>query len=327
MNTYSELEQRYIFHKKMTIAGADEAGRGPLAGPVIAAAVVFPTEIEIEGIDDSKILSELKRSELEPLIKQKSLSWAIGEASVSEIDNINILEASRLAVIRAVDKLSLKADIILLDGWPIPGWKTPHRGVVKGDRLCFSIAAASILAKCRRDNIMRELHEQFPCYGFAQNKGYPTPGHRQALQQFGPCPYHRMSFNLLGQKKSPPPNPGFRRRLGMEAEETASNFLRNKGYNIIARNYRAGKYELDIIASIGDSLVFVEVKASNSEIRPETKMTSAKIKNLARAADYYFAHNSDNWENVRFDLVAMRFSKGLWIIDHCIDAFRPVKTY
>ena len=197
MNTFTELELSYSENRGRRIAGIDEAGRGPLAGPVIAAAVIFDYGTVINGIADSKILPAPKRERLSICIKEKALSWAVGEASVEEIDEVNILEASRLAMRRAAGALSSKPDFCLVDGWPIPHWDFPHRGVVRGDRKCFTIAAASIIAKHHRDQIMIRMHEQYPQYGFARHKGYPTLFHREAIKKNGPCPLHRMTFKLL----------------------------------------------------------------------------------------------------------------------------------
>jgi len=197
VNTFTELELSYFESRGRLIAGIDEAGRGPLAGPVIAAAVIFDYGTVIDGIADSKTLSPSKRERLSIIVKDKALCWAVGEASVREIDEMNILEASSLAMKRAAVALSPKPDFCLVDGWPIPDWDFPHRGVVKGDRKCFTIAAASIVAKQYRDEIMIRLHEKYPQYGFARHKGYPTLLHREAIRKYEPCPIHRMTFKLL----------------------------------------------------------------------------------------------------------------------------------
>jgi len=183
--------------------GVDEAGRGPLAGPVVAAAVIFPENIHINGISDSKLLSPVQRERLAGEITLKAVAWSIGEASSREIEEMNILEASRTAMQRAVEGLNPKPEFCLVDGWNLPEWEMPHEGIVKGDCRCFTIAAASILAKVYRDRLMVELHEMYPVYGFDRHKGYPTVSHRKALREYGPCPAHRMSFNLLGENKIP----------------------------------------------------------------------------------------------------------------------------
>tara|TARA_R110000772_G_scaffold41328_10_gene95940 strand:- start:162 stop:758 length:597 start_codon:yes stop_codon:yes gene_type:complete len=176
------------------IAGVDEVGRGPLAGNVVAAAVVLNPDLAIPGLKDSKQLSPLKRESLAQSIKASALAFAIAEADVSEIDRINILQASLLAMQRAVAGLSVQPDFIYVDGNRCPVWEFHSKAVVKGDQLIQSIAAASILAKVYRDKCLQSLHEQYPNYGFARHKGYPTPEHLRALRAYGACPAHRRSF-------------------------------------------------------------------------------------------------------------------------------------
>ena len=184
-------------------AGCDEAGRGPLAGSVFAAAVILPEDFRDERLNDSKQLTEKQRLALRPVIEQEALAWAVAEVTAEEIDRINILNASILGMQRALDKLSLRPAHILVDGnkWKpyVPEGEVmaiPADTVVHGDATYMSIAAASILAKTYRDEYMLRLHEEFPCYGWADNKGYPTEAHYAALRKFGPCKYHRQSFNL-----------------------------------------------------------------------------------------------------------------------------------
>ena len=176
------------------IAGVDEVGRGPLAGNVVAAAVVLNPDLAIPGLKDSKQLSPLKRESLAQSIKASALAFAIAEADVSEIDRINILQASLLAMQRAVAGLSVQPDFIYVDGNRCPVWEFHSKAVVKGDQLIQSIAAASILAKVYRDKCLQSLHEQYPNYGFARHKGYPTPEHLRARRAYGACPAHRRSF-------------------------------------------------------------------------------------------------------------------------------------
>lgn len=180
-------------------AGCDEAGRGCLAGPVFAAAVILPANFRNELLNDSKQLSERQRYSLRPLIESEAVAWAVGVVSPQEIDEINILKASFLAMHRAIDALKVRPDALLIDGnrfTPYPG--IPHSCEIKGDGRFLSIAAASILAKTYRDDYMMKLHEEFPQYHWDENKGYPTRAHRAAIAQYGPTPYHRRTFNLLG---------------------------------------------------------------------------------------------------------------------------------
>ena len=178
--------------------GCDEAGRGCLAGPVVAAAVILPERFAHPLLNDSKQLTETQRELLRPIIEAEALSWGIGVCSPEEIDQLNILQASITAMHRAVDQLVLSPELLLIDGnrfRPYPG--IPHECIVKGDATYRSIAAASILAKTERDRMMLELAQQYPGYGFAEHKGYPTPQHRAALAELGTSPVHRLSFRLL----------------------------------------------------------------------------------------------------------------------------------
>lgn len=180
------------------ICGVDEAGRAPLAGPVTAGAVIMPENCRRTGITDSKLLSASKREELAEKIKNKALAWAVESVDHETIDRINILQASLLAMKRAIFKLAMETDLVLVDGNQlIPNLNIPQEYVIKGDSKSVCIGAASILAKVERDRIMAEYHEIFPYYNFKQNKGYPTPEHRRAIHTHGPCRIHRMSFRLL----------------------------------------------------------------------------------------------------------------------------------
>lgn len=176
-------------------AGVDEAGRGPLAGPVFAAAVILNHKKPIAGLDDSKKLSPRRRAELEVIIKERALSWSIAKAEVAEIDQMNILVASLLAMKRAVQGLEIQPQFALIDGNKLPGLNCPARAVVGGDALHDEISAASILAKQARDRDMIELADLFPQYGFERHKGYPTKAHLQALQIYGVTEQHRRSFS------------------------------------------------------------------------------------------------------------------------------------
>ncbi|HOW75048.1 MAG TPA: ribonuclease HII [Candidatus Competibacteraceae bacterium] len=179
----------------LLIAGVDEAGRGPLAGPVIAAAVILNPARPIAGLADSKTLSETRREQLAAEIRTHALAWALGRADVTEIDRINILQASLLAMRRAVENLHLTPSQVLVDGNRCPsGLACPCQAIIKGDATVPAISAASILAKVTRDAELRELHDRYPDYGFARHKGYPTLAHREALRRLGPCPEHRRSF-------------------------------------------------------------------------------------------------------------------------------------
>ncbi len=176
------------------IAGVDEAGRGPLAGPVVASAVILPKGIRIPSIDDSKKLSEKKRGELYDVISKEAVSIGIGIVDEKTIDEINILQASIRAMKIAIEGLSKKPDFVLTDAVPLPGINIPHKPIIKGDARSISIAAASIIAKVTRDRLMCEYHKKYPMYKFISNKGYGTAGHLEMLRKHGPCEIHRRTF-------------------------------------------------------------------------------------------------------------------------------------
>ena len=184
----------FIYPKAKLIAGVDEVGRGPLVGAVVTAAVILDPQKPIIGLTDSKKLSEKKRLALAEEIKEKALCWSLGRAEPEEIDSLNILHATMLAMQRAVEGLSITPDFVLVDGNRVPNFSMPAQAVVKGDALVQEISAASILAKVTRDLEMAELDKQFPEYGFAKHKGYPTALHFEKLSQYGATPFHRKSF-------------------------------------------------------------------------------------------------------------------------------------
>ena len=197
-----EIEDGFFSDDVKVICGVDEAGRGPLAGPVCAAAVILPPHLEIPGLTDSKKLTDKKRRELFPLIQEQAIAWGIGWASEKEIDEINILQATFLAMQRAMDQLSVKPDLALIDGNRERDFGVPVKTVVKGDSLSMNIAAASILAKVSRDDVMVKLAESYPQYQFEVHKGYGTKAHYAALTEHGSSPVHRMSFlkKFYGEK-------------------------------------------------------------------------------------------------------------------------------
>ena len=179
---------------KRAVAGVDEVGRGPLAGPVMTAAVILPSEYNIPGLNDSKKLSKAKRQDLDQLIRQQAVCWALGEATVEEIDQLNILHATMLAMQRAVNALEIQPELVLIDGNRCPELPMRSRAIIGGDGLEPAISAASILAKVARDHLMERYALEFPHYGFERNSGYPTAQHRQALQEYGVTRIHRRSF-------------------------------------------------------------------------------------------------------------------------------------
>ncbi len=198
-----EIEKQALQKGYKHVCGVDEAGRGPLAGPVCAAAVILPENTEIEGLNDSKKLSEKKREALYDIIKEKAIAYSIAFGSLEEIEELNILEATYIAMNRAIEGLNIPADYALIDGNRVPkGIKIPCETVVKGDAKSCSIAAASILAKVTRDRLLVEYDEKYPEYNFKKHKGYGTKEHTDLILKYGPCEIHRLSFlkKLLGEK-------------------------------------------------------------------------------------------------------------------------------
>lgn len=188
------LEEKYAAEGFSVVCGTDEAGRGPLAGPVYAAAVILPAGLVIEGLNDSKKISEKKREKLFEIIKAEAVSYGIASASEEEIDTINILNAAQLAMRRAVAMLTPRPDLVLVDGNVAREFEMKAVPIIGGDAVSPSIAAASILAKVSRDRVCLEMDAKYPEYGFAKHKGYPTKAHMDAVRQYGPCPCHRRSF-------------------------------------------------------------------------------------------------------------------------------------
>ena len=196
----ARLEKLFCYEEDLwrqgytNVVGIDEVGRGPLAGPVVAAAVILPGKLKLAGLNDSKVVPEVKRAELARQIRKGALAWSIGVAGVGEIESLNILGATKLAMTRAVEGLGVKPCYLLIDAVKLANLPIPQQGIVNGDALSASIAAASILAKVYRDGLMEDLHNHYPYYNFASNKGYLTTEHAQALKMYGPCPDHRVSF-------------------------------------------------------------------------------------------------------------------------------------
>ena len=188
-----------FLHPDKIEAGCDEAGRGCLAGPVYAAAVILPKDFSNELLNDSKKLTEAQRYALREVIEREALAWAVGVVTAAEIDEINILKASFLAMQRAVEQLKIEPQHLLIDGNRFTPYKIPYTTVVKGDAKFMSIAAASILAKTYRDDYMQGISRDYPQYDWQKNKGYPTPKHRAAIREYGATPHHRMTFNLTGE--------------------------------------------------------------------------------------------------------------------------------
>lgn len=268
------------------LCGVDEAGRGPLAGDVYAAAVILKPDAVIEGLNDSKKLSEKKREQLFNEICAKAEAYCIASASVEEIDRLNILQATFLAMRRAVEGLSVKPKLVLVDGNRNPELSVHSRLVVKGDATSACIAAASILAKVSRDRYMKKLAEEYPQYGFEKHKGYGSKLHYQMLDEHGISPVHRRTFlkKYVSGEESPAQKRG---RIG---ENAVCGWLKTEGCVIAARNYSVPPYgEIDIVAEKDGITAFVEVKArkQGAKVGGTAAVTPSKQKKLILAASQY----------------------------------------
>lgn len=309
------------------VAGVDEAGRGPIAGPVVAAAVVLPFGCDLAGVRDSKKLTARSRDRAFESIQAAAAGVGIGIVGVEEIDRINILRATHLAMGQAIRGLPVTPSLALVDGLPVPTLPVPQRAIVKGDALSISIGAASIIAKVTRDRIMQSLDQEFPGYGFAEHNGYPTPAHLERLRELGPCACHRLSFGPVAELTAQPtlaihlpaPTPPGRR-----AEDCAADWLRTQGWTIRQVRWRAPHGEVDIIAREGDTLVFVEVKATLRAGLPSTaeRVDQRKRDRLTEAAETYVAQHAITMP-CRFDIIEVGdLARALPTFVHMRDAFR-----
>ena len=288
--------------------GVDEAGRGPLAGDVYAAAVILPLDREIEGINDSKKLSEKKREQLFARITEEAVAYSIAYATVEEIERLNILQATFLAMNRAVAGLGIRPSFVLVDGDKNPSFGLPSRCLVKGDATSASIAASSILAKVARDHYMEAMAEKYPAYLFEKHKGYGTKEHRELICQYGACPIHRGSFlKKIFDKggKSPFLSEGAR------GEAAASQLLSADGYRILQVNYHCLYGEIDIIAEKDGIISFTEVKARSEDAiaAPAEAVTFKKRQRISRAAATYLSEKGIDLQP-RFDIIEIVFRKG-----------------
>ncbi len=329
LSQVESYEKKSVFEKALwakgyeLVAGVDEAGRGPLAGPVVAAAVILDPNVRILGLDDSKRLSPSRREDLSRRIKAEALAWRVAVVSHSEIDRINVAQAAFIAMRQALDGLKPVPQYALVDGFPIPGAPCPQRAVVAGDALINSVAAASILAKVHRARIMMGYARRYPQYGFDVHKGYCTREHREAIERFGLSPIHRRTFckGIVGNVAVPPD----RLLLSKEAEGLAALHLRQEGFRIVARNYRCRLGEIDIIARDGEAVVFVEVKARRSFRfgAPAESVTERKRRSLEGAARYYLMQNPSLADKpCRFDVVTVDYAEaGHPVIDLIRNAF------
>lgn len=304
------------------VAGIDEVGRGPLAGPVVAAAVILPKECKIEGVNDSKKLSAKKREELYDIILEKAVSYGIGVVSNERIDEINILQATYEAMREALSQLKPKAEYILADAVTIPMVSTPQRGIIKGDAKSMSIGAASIVAKVYRDRMMEAYEKVYPGYGFASNKGYGAAEHIEGIRKQGITPIHRKTFvkNFLPQDGDTATDKGHR------GEVLAAKQMEKMGYEILERNFHALKGEIDIIAKKDNVIVFTEVKYRKNEEMgtPAEAVNHWKQQHIIRAAKAYIAQKClmEMGYDFRFDVAEVLTSEGKTYFRYTEDAFQ-----
>ncbi len=297
-------EKFHIGQGYETVCGVDEAGRGPLAGPVCAAAVIFPPDVILEEVNDSKKLTEKKREELFDVIKEKALAYNIAWASVEEIEEMNILNAAMLAMKRAVEGLPVEPDFVIVDGNKKPPIDIPCEAVVKGDSLSQSIAAASILAKVSRDRLMLELAPEYPEYCFEKHKGYGTKLHREKLLEYGPCKIHRPSFlKKIFDPTLKKPKTSKRKKGDMGEDMALEMYLKN-GYELVERNYNSQYGEIDIILKNDELIVFSEVKTRDISAiaRPSDSVDKRKQKKILAAAEVFLSENPCELQP-RFDIV------------------------
>ena len=308
------------------VCGIDEAGRGPLAGPVAAAAVILPEDLALPWLNDSKKVTEKRREVLYRQITEKAVSWAVVMVPPERIDEINILQATYEAMRSAVSRLSVRPGVLVNDAVTIPDVDILQVPVIKGDARCISVAAASILAKVTRDAYMKEMDLKYPVYGFAGHKGYGTKTHCSAILEHGPCPIHRRSFlgRLLAGSawdlhdlREAADHPSSR-DTGRIGEDQAVRFLEKKGVRILERNFRARQGEIDIVASQEGVIVFAEVKYRKN-LRfgdPAEAVGPEKQKNICEAALYYLHRRGYSTQTpVRFDVLAVTGEGIRWIKD------------
>ncbi len=310
------------------LCGVDEAGRGPLAGDVYAAAVILDPNNPIEGINDSKKLSEKKREQLFDEIKLKAISYCVATATAKEIDETNILKATFLAMLRAVDGLNIKPEYVLVDGNQVPRLSVKSECVVKGDAISASIAAASILAKVARDRYMIEIAQKYPQYNFEKHKGYGTALHYEKIEQFGISDIHRKTFLKKILNKD---NTTQNQKSGKNGEQIAKEYLENQGYTIIEQNFHSTVGEIDIIALDEQNIVFVEVKTKKKggEYTPIEAVTTQKQKKIIKTAIQYAIIKKID-KQMRFDVIEVVVENGTNQINHIINAFNSdekIKSY
>ena len=300
------------------IAGVDEAGRGPLAGPVVAAAVILPENHTIEGLRDSKKLSAKMRSKLFSIIHEHADGIGVGQASVKTIDKTNIRTATMKAMQMALGNLPVKPDKALIDGHPLTNQIIPNEGIIRGDNQIDSIKAASIIAKVTRDRMMEEYGRIFPEYGFQKHKGYGTKSHMKALSDFKATPIHRRTFKPVSKSM---PTLGWlsdNRRIGWMGEKLAALYLKQKGLSVLEMNRNCHPYgEIDVIAKFGDESIFVEVKTAykTDASQIDKKIDPSKLGKLSHAIQVY-QNETGLIGDFRIDGISVILNKNRPVIKH-----------
>ncbi|MCH7851802.1 MAG: ribonuclease HII [Candidatus Marinimicrobia bacterium] len=300
------------------IAGIDEAGRGPLAGPVVAAAVILDPQRPIEGLRDSKKLTEKQRENLYDEIFEKARAVGVGQSQRREIDLINILNGTMAAMQRALDNLPLRPEHLQIDGQHITLEHSSQETIIKGDQKVPAISAASIVAKVTRDRIMAQYHKVYPQYGFDRHKGYGTKAHLAALAEHGACPIHRQSFRPVIEHLPRWADVKGRKELGRLGEQLAATHLIEQGYSIVDLNYNVVHTgEIDIIALQGEVLVFCEVKSQGRGQwgEPQEQVDFRKRDRIMAAAQQYTIEKGIDSE-VRFDVISLKFTRAGPVINH-----------
>ncbi|MBC8323269.1 MAG: ribonuclease HII [Candidatus Marinimicrobia bacterium] len=293
------------------IAGVDEAGRGPLAGPVTAAAVILPENHSIKGLTDSKKLSAKQREQLFDEINKNAMSVGVGIVDVKEIDKINILQATYKAMYKALGALNPKPDKALVDGFALPNQIIPNEGIIKGDDKVDCIRAASIIAKVTRDRIMEQYDIIFPEYGFAKHKGYGTKLHLEKLREHKASLIHRKSFKPVSENLPTITWLQKNRKIGQWGEQLAAMEYYKNGYKIHALNHHSAPYgEIDIIAEKDDEIVFAEVKTAAGKTFGgiENQVDEVKLQRLSNAIDKYIM-DFEIEKDIRLDVYAIRLGK------------------
>ena len=317
----------------LVVAGIDEAGRGPLAGPVVASCVILPEGCPLPGVDDSKKLSPAARDRAYDSIREKALAIGIGRANAAVIDEMNILRATHHAMRLALADSSIIPDFVLIDGLAVHPFPLPSLALVKGDSRSLSIAAASIIAKVTRDRMMVEYDLQYPQYDFAGHKGYPTAMHMRALEEHGACPIHRRSFGpvkrvLAAEPSGPQQTLSFQLNvvpidMGMIGEEIVCKHLQGLGWEILDNRYHCHGGELDIVGRTGDMVVFVEVKTRSSRLLSAAEsVDKRKRSRICLAAMDWIVKRVGNEIPYRYDVAEVYVgSNGLYSVRLIENAF------